>query len=904
MSYGQFIVRLTAYFTEYTSVRGSDTSVVVVRPASLVAQINGGEDTQYISELQDFPMYATQSRDPDVLTGDDSAGLTFEWACMHSTDPTFATNSTCSDALLPSISSVSFSVSRGGLAAIRSSTAETYIQYSLIVKKFSQDHLGNAIPRVSPRVTSTLIIPQNAAQRYEALVDIIIRNNQTTEVDRKNVKYFEDVIITPVSKTTDTIWEFQLVEPLSQASLLSNPNNLIPFTGYYSFGLRAGRYSLGILANKLTPNTFYTFRILSYRTGYERNEQTVSFRTVEKPVVTIGKLPRSNGTTNSTFYVTASTNYDSDFKYYIIVSDQYGFDYCVDGCQGVPVARFRLASPGSYALRCEVFDSLGYTLLASAASSTNITVVAPAEPYALLELAGQSELAFEAGDHALYQQLANDIVKTILEPSNRTADPVLDSEIVKNITYKIAHITANSVPNTVQSSSFVRTAASIARLSPTMGITIDIPTIYQLINITELAVERTPDTAALQQLEDILEFYNLVPILISQTFAANSAGSGFGFSSGTMRVVFADCYEQMKKQVALVSMKNALCGARLAIESGTVSKSGKALALRHESSRAEERAPEVFSFQEQKNASANPMQGLIQPSSFRVAKLCNPEQGLELFINEDTDREIRFKACSGIFKERFRDLLFAVSKTPDYIWLSSINRMETRVEGLVSVSVSELGAGNELRADPYSSPNCFEVEMPLYQVGNLSRLVSKVNALVPAVRFAPPRYLGAPMDNLDDYYRAQPKGLTAKITRKKLPDGSMSTVRGLIVTANTGVYAVRAIDLGSLFSLRGVHWTVFIVLGVVCITILIAGLIAAGVWRYTAVAAAAPVEAVPVDTDFTYVERDIYGRGTAVDMLDPQDDALSPVAAAAAAAAAGAGGGGATGCRRTGGGGN
>lgn len=895
MAYGSFTVRLTAYFTEFTNIRGTDVATLVVQPEPLVAQINGGEDSQFISESNDFAMTGAKSRDPDVLVGDDSEGLTYEWQCMHSTDPTFATNTTCSDALLPSISSVSFSVSQAGLSLIRNSEELTYLQYSLTVKKSSENENGNTISRVSSTASTVLVISEQASQRYDALDNIFIRNNLTAAVDRTAVKYFEDVIITPVSATEDTIWEFELVEPEHQASLLNDPTNLIPFAGYYSLGLRAGRYSLGILANKLTPNTKYTFRILTYRTNFERNEQTVSFRTAERPVVTIGSLPVTTGTTNSTFYVSASTNYDSDFKFYIIVTDEFGLEYCVDGCQGVPVARFRLASQGTYGVRCEVYDSLGYTRLANATSSTNITVQPPATPFTATEMARQSEIAFEAGDHALYQQLSNDFVKNVFEDS-WASDPTLHSTVVTNITLKVAHMVANSIPNTLQSSSYVRTAASIARLSPTKGITLNTSTLYQLLNITELAVTRTPDNAALQQLDDILEFYGLAPSLILQTYnngsdliftSRQAGGSGStGRNADDMVIILADAFELMKKQVMQVAMKNSLCGSRLTVNSGKASASGRALAMRH--ARASE--PNVFSAQgndtteARVNKTMNPTQELLIPSSFQVAKICNPEQGLELFIDENTDQEIRFKTCSGIFNDRFRNLVFIVSNTPDYVWLSKIQDLQTRIRGLVSVGVAELTPENELVPLLYTEDKCYEVEMPLLTSGNMSELVSRENAAVPGLRFAPPRKFGDPMDNIDSYYKTDRKGVTARTLKKKLPDGSKSSIRAKIVASNTGIFTVPAIDFDSLFSLEGLKWTLYIILGLLLLTALLIVIVGTIAYRYTAAGAPPPIEAAPVDTEFTYVERDIYGRGTAVDMMEP-DGALSPAAAAAAGAA-------------------
>ncbi|CDF39371.1 unnamed protein product [Chondrus crispus] len=54
MEYGSFGISLTAYFTDQPSIKGIDTSTVVINPAALISQINGGEASQLISETGKF----------------------------------------------------------------------------------------------------------------------------------------------------------------------------------------------------------------------------------------------------------------------------------------------------------------------------------------------------------------------------------------------------------------------------------------------------------------------------------------------------------------------------------------------------------------------------------------------------------------------------------------------------------------------------------------------------------------------------------------------------------------------------------------------------------------------------------------------------------------------------------
>lgn len=889
MEYGFFGISLTAYLTFHSEVRGSDTSAVYVRPAPLIAQINGGESSQLISELQDLRLSAGHSRDPDVLVGDKATGLKYQWTCLYSSNSTFTTNTTCGDTLLSTNSSQNFTVSKSSLARIRSDSQNTYVQYWLIVRKVSLNATGDAIPRVSSTVSSVFTIPSTAGQKFEKLWNIAITNNQSTLIDRTRVNYYEDVIITPIAVSADSSWEFELVEPSSEASLLSNPSNLIPFYGFYTIGRPAGRYSLGILANKLSPNTVYKFRIMSYRTGFDRNDQIVSFKTVEKPLVTISHTPSVNGSSmNTVFFVAASTNYNGDFKYYFIVTDQYGYEYCVAGCQGSRVARFQLASSGNYTIRCEVFDSLGYTMLASV-NSTKVITISPRSPaLTLLQMSTLADNSFKEGDHAFYQQYANGIVKMILDTNRTVENAAQASEIVMNITRNIGQITANSVPNTIQSTHYVRTAASLARLSPDVGISMDLQSLYRLVNITQNAISRSPDTAAMQQLEDLLQFYDLTPALLMQLLSPSTTGVTARFTeaevgSSESRVIWADMFELMKKQITVIAMKNAVCGARQSVRTGAGSKSGNALSLRFIAARKKESPPNIRAYQEgNQSVSVNPSQGQLLPFSVTMAKLCNPEQNLELHIDEDTENEVRFKSCNRIFKNSFRDLLFSVSSTTDYVWLSELKRIETRTPGLVSVSVVQLRSDNTLVEDDTTGlSSCFEIEMPVSTQGDLAKLNVNNGTPIAGVRFSDPRIFGEPVKDSSEYYNMDYKGVVSKINR--VPNGTSSYARGRILASNTGIYSIRAIDWGG--SLHGIRWTWLIVLCLLLITLLLVIVIVILVYLFgREKEESVPGMLVPVDTDFTYVERDIYGRGTAVEMME--EDGLPANATPAAASRA------------------
>ncbi|KAI0556749.1 Plexin [Gracilaria domingensis] len=649
MEYGSFPLSLLAYFTDQPEIRASDSTTVMIRPAELLAQINGGEVSQLVSSSQDFVMSASGSRDPDVLSGDDAVGLRYQWSCRFSWNSALDFSEQCDANLMPDegVTRAEFTVSSSALQTVQNSSGPMYIEYSLQVSKTSQNATGAVLERNSEIVTSTLILPEDTPQIYESLSNIAVINNLSTAVDLTNVKYYEDVVITPVSGTNETTWSYQALLPASQAqTLLATDENLLTFAGYYTAGAEPGRDSLGIKANVLSPNTEYSFLIRTFRAGFGVNEQTISLKTVEQPVVTIGKLLRSSGTTNDTFTLSAYANYDGDFKFFFLVTDEFGFESCVGGCQGTEFVSFQLGTVGNYSVRCDVYDSLGFTLLASTAGGSILVTSSADNEADLSSFAADAEDAFVAGDHSDYHQVGTDMVKFILSAGGSSSST--DSDALANFTAGLNQIAANSVPNAIQSAGYVRTAAALASLTPDLGVIYNTETLYLLVNITINAVQRTPDTAALQQLQDLLDFYDLTPELIMASYSEGTSRTrlrqSMEVSEEEIIGIWLDVYEVMKEQLVLAVLKKCPCGCEEEVRTGISAKGRGALRARLQTMRQENSSLSAAA------AYVNPTQGELSEVRMKLAHFCNSEQGLGLALDVGMERPVEFSWCKGLLR--------------------------------------------------------------------------------------------------------------------------------------------------------------------------------------------------------------------------------------------------------------
>lgn len=880
LEYGSFSLNLTAYFTEDPAILGSDSTTLVISPSPLVAQINNGESDQLVGESQDFSLSGLQSRDPDLLLGDQSEGLSYIWGCRHSWDQTFVEGDTdCATDLLQSPTDASFIVTASAIKNIQNATGTTYLQYSLKVSKTSTDAFDQAISRVSETVSSTLILTKEPTVVYEALSDIAITDNQTSLLDRSAIKYYQEVIIAPVSENANTTWSYRLVKPLSETRLLlANPDNLLPFAGYFAPGSEPAQDALGIIANVLTPNTEYRFLITSSSPGFAGNEQFLTLTTVERPIVTIGALPILSGDTNDTYVASAATSYAGDFKFYFIVTDQFGFESCVDGCQGLRIVRFRLGSPGIYSIRCDVYDSLGFTLLGSDEGRNNITVTSLTPTDSPLSVfTTEVNTALLAGDHASYQQLGTDMVKYVLS-NNGSSDVDGDSDIFAAFAAGLNQISANAVPNAIQSANYVRTAAALVQLTPELGITYDTQTLYNLVNITVNAVLRTPNTAALQQLDDLLDFYDLTPELV---LAVQSGGTtrrrllqDSQDTEDVIGTIWLDLFEVMKEQISITVLKSCSCGCVAEVSTGTSSKARTSLNTRLSKVRQDSNETEALT---EAAGYRNPTQGQLSLVQFKMGHICNSEQGKGLLLNEGAFGETRFSWCDAVFENTIKKLFFVLVRTPDYIWLSSLRQNTTLIDGLVSTMIGVVYGNNTIEDVTPEIDQCYSLSVPILRtLTTLPDDATDVTDHVPkGLRLAPQKAWGINNNKTKELYSPDFTGIDTTIGDASETEATNYTMVTLTMS-RTGVLSVATrIAWGAAFqSLEGIFLSTAEIAGVTATVVLLVLMAAAGSWMIATRLLAPSGAALPVEPDFTYVERDVYGRGTALLMLDEQDGTM------------------------------
>lgn len=884
MEYGTYSLSLTAFYTNNQSISGSDSTSVRIQPAPLVATINAGQLETLVSESTDVVMTAANSRDPDILTGDKSSGLTFVWECKYGWDRALSDSLPCDSSLLGDATATSFTVTGDALGDIRNTT-KVFIQYSLVARKTSSSADGD-IARVSERALQTLVLSEEQSVNFEPLERIEVYDNLTAPADPARIKYFQDVIITPEASSIDTTWSFELLEPRFASTLLQIADNLISYPGFWSVGSTSGRTSLGLKANVLLPSTDYKFLIRSSRPGVEENEEVLELTTVAQPEVTISGLPIASGTTNDTYVISAFTNYNGDFKFFFTLTDEFGFTSCVDGCQGQSIVRFRLLSAGNYQIRCDVYDSLGYTLLSSATGDTNITVVSElGDGNSLAVFENQIETSFVAGNHADFQQLGVDMVKYILGEGSAQS-PAEDSETLANFTANFNHIVANAVPNAEQSAGYVKTASALTLLTTDYNVTFSPETLYYLVNITVNAVTRTPDTVALRQLEDLLVFYGTTPELV---LAAGTEGTSrrrllqvddAQDPSSKVNILMADMYEVMKTLIGVVALKPQSCGFVEEIQTADpLTTSLRRSAHMMLSSRQDDESDSDAAVTAAAKYS-NPRDTALGRSRWTVGRICNPEQGQELRVRiGDSNDTSRFAWCPELFEDRFKNLYFMMVHTPNYAYVSRIRANTTLADGLVSIAIGEMRENNTLVDAALPLDDCYVVDIPIPRSvtappddsNDLDDEAAEFQAPA-ACQLSPQKEWDVDPEDVTGLYR----GLFFADSNMSISDSAVNDDQSIasFTTKSMGVYTVatRFAFFGDGWRLDGYNLDAVEISSVTLSLLVLIAVAAVGAWLLGTKLATFAGPPVPIgDADFTYVERDVYGRGTAIDMMDAQD---------------------------------
>lgn len=496
LTHGNHTVEFRVWMAEREGVSGQASTQVVIAESPLVAVIRHGEEQLAANYLSTLSLFGSKSYDPDIVSGDSSAGITYEWSCRQSQSTDFSTNEStaCLPALVPSTTGVSFSAPLSVLEALGE---VQYLQYSLIVRKGGRKSLPASL---------TIEIQNRGTKPFLDDYEIILTAGDGTTRDWNDVAHYERSIIT-VKATSEVSWTYALLEP-SIPDFFSSPN-LINTPLFFSadsslFTVSGNTKPLGIEAARLTPFTKYRFKILfDGGTDHEATSVIVSLQTTEAPIVGFPVPSITQGTTNTTFTATAGIpRRKTVFSYYFVLADNEGSRFCVGGCTGNDVAYFRIGRPGTYSLSAYIFDMQGKALLDSKTLTENITVLAPSEQTPYLPTL---QNLFDNGDDNSWTQLAHDLalillevepasasVRTLAGLSGRqeaTAEDLLDArmEYALNISDGSRKIFCNSYPNSFHGSDCMSLASDLALQSQ-----LDTQTVYNLMVTVECCVQNTP----------------------------------------------------------------------------------------------------------------------------------------------------------------------------------------------------------------------------------------------------------------------------------------------------------------------------------------------------------------------------------------------------------------------------
>jgi len=986
LTYGTFRINLVAYYTANTTVRGSDSALVRIVPAPLLAQINNGEEGRTISASSALELTGANSSDPDLTFVDGVTGrgdgIQYVWSCVmaESADGFVGLRNTsfpCPNDLLPAgRGAESFSVSSDALGSVRRDT-EYFIRYGLVLRKDSVNTLLNGtevvIQRQSSQSLVTFRLDPDSALNFEPLSAIDIMSNSSEAVVTRRINYFEDVIIRPQAVREGTVWTYQLLQPDENARrFLTLPSTRIPYAGFWGSNPNElfSREPLGLRAGALLPNTDYVLAIVYNTPGFEQNTALVRLRTTEAPQVRFPPLVQTQGSDNTIFYASAGASYESaEFKFYFIATDVDGNNFCLDGCSGLPFVQFQLKTTGEYTVRVEMYDAQGRSLLATAQNEEPIVVDSLVPLGANLTVfADVIDRNFKTGDHAAYEMLGVDMAKHILLSGG--TNQTIDSEILANYTAGLERVAGNSVPNTMQSSNFINTASFLARLTPDTGVVYDEQTLYHLVNITRHAVLRTPDAQVLRIIETLTAFYNTTPELVLHQQSGGTTRRRLLQDSETsdrVQTIWIDMYKWLEDAIILGGLKTTSCGFVASYSTANVNPSGT-FAGGLSSSRQLRSTRRGWGYSARQQVGDGQLRGEVvadpnatlpvalperlDPVVISVGHMCNAEQGRQLEVGGAS-----FSWCPALFQGGIDSLFLSLALTPDFVYLSNIQGGKPSYSpSIVTTHILRL-EGNELSNAALPIDKCYSVDVPLDQEV-VTELVSEADAVVRTTTTATVDLDSFAMDG-DDYERltadsASPDVMNASWSRwdvgghrvggaveleeAALPsstvlrqvvgdivglnlfpekpfdvrdpaifsfynprtdsnsqtevivvppkavrqaadeaasangDGSGGTGRvfARVTSDVTGPWVVgeRALWLGGSFLLEGFALTAWqialIVLGLlffILIAILASWTVAT---RYFYVIGAPP----PMTEDMVYLERDVYGRGTVIDVND------------------------------------
>jgi len=483
---------------ENPNINGTDRERVEIVRVAPVAVINGGMSRLLWWNSAELVIDGSASWNPNSAGGP-TGGLTYSFTCLKG-DSEGSFDQQCGGNIDQSGSDAVLTIAPNRFTGILGGSDVVFMEFTLTV---SDGELSGS---------KVLIVELRSEERSQPL-------NPTLSVGSGNagdskfyegggllVPFYRDVILTPGTSTEGVSVEYRAISPEFDNDIARFAGDVDGFWFPGNPENIEGALSLFIPKNTLEPDTTYVFEAIMWQnsTTQEATIVQIRFRTVPRPQVIMLPLPVTSGTVDQLFSAlsisTLSLGDNFQFFYYLVSAD--GPEICVMGCNGQNSITWQIPFFGTYTLRVELWDALGFQLLSSDISSSTITITEGERADEGLTPVRFDEL-FQSGNSAQYELNAW-FFNTFFVSSSTRQSVALD---VDSLVTGLARIVDLSIPSARQSENYAQSVASVMKLS-----TAFIPfqaTVYNLWDIMIDLVYQTPVSEKLSiglQAERVLNF--------------------------------------------------------------------------------------------------------------------------------------------------------------------------------------------------------------------------------------------------------------------------------------------------------------------------------------------------------------------------------------------------------------
>lgn len=358
---GSTVLTLTAYLNSNPSVRDSDSVTIRVAQSRLRAVINDGINGTLIAAGSDIRLSATNSRDPDILDGEeDNVGIVYQWGpCLKSSDSTFREGSEDCSSVFPSVVTSTI-ITIPGAALVNellgvNSTILNPTFFLFRLKASKGDRVAYSYLYFEVRSIAD-------EERIPSLLSLNVVDIRGDVLDTADVDLYADTIIQPFATESIVEWHFDMLERRHRY-LFAVSGKLKVGAGFVTRRNEKSRLLLGFAAGSLEPATEYTVVVtaVAQDTSIE-TEYQVSFRTAEVPKLTCNLPQVQTGIVSSTlFTVKALLSFQSqkiDYCFYLVSQSNEKFPVG-KGCSFISFASFTFPREGVFSIECVAKASSG-----------------------------------------------------------------------------------------------------------------------------------------------------------------------------------------------------------------------------------------------------------------------------------------------------------------------------------------------------------------------------------------------------------------------------------------------------------------------------------------------------------------------------------------------------------------